>query len=168
MTKRWLHSSLMVLFLLALTGFSITEGKDRKSRKFEAELDGFQETPSTLSSPARGEFEAHLVSDNTIEFELTYSGFQTAALVAHIHLGRPATTGGVIAFLCGGGGKPACPQGSGTVTGTITPADVVGPAAQGIAPGEFDEFVAALRAEATYANVHSAAYPGGEIRGAIE
>jgi hypothetical protein len=54
------------------------------------------------------------------------------------------------------------------VTGTITPADVIGPANQGIGPGEFDEFVAAIRAGVTYANVHTGSFPAGEIRGQID
>jgi hypothetical protein len=54
------------------------------------------------------------------------------------------------------------------VSGTITSADVIGPAGQGIAPGEFDELVRALREGATYANVHTTLYPGGEIRGQID
>jgi hypothetical protein len=37
----------------------------------------------------------------------------------------------------------------------------------GIAPGEFDELIAAIRAGATYANVHTVGRPGGEIRGQI-
>ena len=51
-----------------------------------------------------------------------------------------------------------------TVAGTIRAADVVGPTAQGIEPGEFAELVAAVRAGVTYVNVHSTKYPGGEIR----
>jgi len=39
--------------------------------------------------------------------------------------------------------------------------------AQGVAAGEFDEFVQALRAEAAYANVHTAAFGAGEIRGQV-
>lgn len=35
---------------------------------------------------------------------------------------------------------------------------------QDIAPGEFSELLAAIRADSTYANVHSTKYPGGEIR----
>lgn len=166
MRRFWPQVSLAI-FSLALTSFAIADDED-DSDEFEAELDGFQETPQTLFSSANGEFEARLASGNRLEYELTYSGFQTAVLAAHIHLGRPATTGGVIAFLCGGGGKPACPQGAGTVTGTIMPADIIGPVGQGISAGQFDKLVDALRADATYANVHTTARPGGEIRGAIE
>ena len=162
--RNWLVVSFAVLTALALTGFS----SGRKD-KFRADLEGYQETPATLSSPASGEFEARLDENTqTIEFELTYTGFETAVNAAHIHLGRPGTTGGVIAFLCGGGGKPACDQGSGSVSGTIAPADVIGPVAQGIAAGEFEELVRALRANATYVNVHSVQFPSGEIRGAVE
>jgi hypothetical protein len=74
----------------------------------------------------------------------------------------------VSAFLCGGGTKPVCPPAGGTVTGMIFPSDVIGPTAQGIAPGEFEELVRAIRAGATYANVHTTGRPGGEIRGLIQ
>jgi hypothetical protein len=89
-------------------------------------------------------------------------------LFAHIHFGQKNVSGGVAAFLCGGGSKPAaCPAREGTVTGTIVAADVVGPSNQGIAAGEFAELVRAIRAGKTYANVHSSKFPGGEIRGQI-
>ena len=65
----------------------------------------------------------------------------------------------------GGGGKPACPA-NGTVTGTVTAADVIGPG-RGIDPGEFGELIRAMRNGATYANVHSPTYQPGEIRGNI-
>ena len=74
--------------------------------------------------------------------------------------------GGISAFLCtnlGNGpiGTPTCPLTEGTVTGVITPATVVGPANQGIAAREFDELVRAIRAGATYANIHTTANTGG-------
>ena len=54
------------------------------------------------------------------------------------------------------------------MTGTFRAADVIGPAVQGIAPGEFDELVKALRAGVAYANVHTDLHPGGEIRGQLD
>ena len=39
---------------------------------------------------------------------------------------------------------------------------------EGIAKGEFDELVRAMRAGVTYANVHSTTWPGGEIRGQFD
>jgi len=164
MTK--VRRSALFLSLLLLTGLSLSLNSADRSRRFWASLDGYQEVP-TLSSPASGEFDARLTQNGTIEYELTYSGFGTVVSASHIHLGRPGTTGGVSAFLCGGGDKPACPQPSGTVTGTIDPADVIGPVAQGIAAGEFEELLAAMRAGATYVNVHSATFPSGEIRGVV-
>ena len=49
----------------------------------------------------------------------------------------------------------------------ITPAQVVGPAGQGIAAMEFGELVRAMRAGATYVNIHTTTFGGGEIRGQI-
>ena len=43
-----------------------------------------------------------------------------------------------------------------------------GAAGQGLAAGEFNELVRAIRAGATYVNVHTTGYPGGEIRAQLE
>jgi hypothetical protein len=158
--------------LVALVVGSFAFAKDDHGGTVKTKLSGYNETPLTLSTAAKGEFRAHIDrSAKTIAYTLTYEGLEGGnTLFAHIHLGRAATTGGVAAFLCGGGSKPAaCPNVSGTVTGTITEADVIGPAGQGIAPPTaFDELVRAIRASATYVNVHTATYGGGEIRGQLK
>jgi hypothetical protein len=109
-----------------------------------------------------------------IEYELTYRDLPTSVQQAHVHLGRPAISGGISFFLCTNLGNgppgtqtPLCPASPGTVTGTITAAQIVGPAGQGIAAGEMAEVIRAIRARATYANVHTQAFPGGEIRGVV-
>jgi len=141
---------------------------DRDEFRVRANLSGYQETPSTLSTPGSGRFTARIDADRqTIDYRLSYEGLEAPAIAAHIHLGARATSGGVSAFLCSGGNKPACPPAGGTVTGTITPTDIIGPTAQGIAPGEFAEVVRAIRNGAVYANVHSTLRPGGEIRGQL-
>ncbi|MGH2375744.1 MAG: CHRD domain-containing protein [bacterium] len=159
----------LLIAVVALLAMPVATVPAAPDPTFRARLSGFEETPVTLSSPASGHFRARIhEAAGVIEFELSYAGLPTTVTAAHIHLGARATTGGVSAFFCGGGGKPPCPQGGGTVTGTIVPSDVIGPAAQGIASGEFGELVTAIRAGATYANVHTTQFPGGEIRGQID
>jgi CHRD domain len=139
----------------------------------DARLTGFEEVPA-VSTDASGKFRARVrASSEEIQFRLSYSELSGPVQQAHIHFGQFAVNGGITAFLCsnlgnGPAGTQPCPEGPTTVTGTIGPAQVVGPADQGIAPGEFDELVEAIRAGVTYANVHSEPFPGGEIRGQID
>ena len=143
------------------------------SNDFKERLTGYQEVPA-LSTSGHGTFRASIRNHGTaINYKLTYAGLEAKPLQAHIHLGQPGVNAGVIVFLCdntgaGPAGTKPCPDPSGTVTGTLHAADVIGPAAQGIAPGEFAELVRAIRAGATYANVHSVKYTGGEIRAQLE
>jgi hypothetical protein len=138
----------------------------QERRTFLTRLEGFDEVPA-VSTTGRGTFRARL-SGSTIEFELSYAGLSGPATAAHIHFGQKDVNGGVSAFLCGGGGKPACPGGtSATVTGTIVAADIVGPADQGIAAGEIAELIRALSLGTAYANVHTGAFRNGEVRGQI-
>jgi len=137
----------------------------------KARLSGFQEV-LPLATSGSGQFEARLQS-NSISYELSFKDLEANATQAHIHFGQKGVNGGIMVFLCsnlgnGPAGTPACPATAGTVTGTLTPASVVGPAAQDVAAGQFDELLRALRSGTTYANVHSTKFPGGEIRGQIK
>jgi CHRD domain len=159
----------LVVLGMGLPATALGQGQRQQGPgQFRARLSGFQEVPA-ISTRGRAEFQARLRDSATLEFELRYSDLEGGnPSAAHIHLGQPGVNGGVVAFLCGGGGKPACPSAaSGTVTGTIVAGDIQALTAQGIAAGEFDEVVAALRAGVTYANVHTSTYGGGEIRGQI-
>ena len=137
-------------------------------------LTGFEEDPLALSTTGTGTFDARIdKSRQQISYRLGYRNLEGAVTQAHIHFGRRAQSGGIAVFLCsnlgnGPAGTQACPPAGGTVSGTIDSGDVIGPAGQGISAGEFGELVAAIRAGATYANVHSAKYPGGEIRAQLE
>jgi hypothetical protein len=134
-------------------------------------LSGYNEVPA-VSSEAQGTFRAHVdPRAGHIAYELAYDGLEGAVTQAHLHLGQHDVNGGVIAFLCDSatnpdptGGAPRCPV-SGAVRGLLTPANVVGPTAQGLSPGEFAELAAAIRAGVVYINVHSTRFPGGELRG---
>jgi hypothetical protein len=138
--------------------------------KFTADLSGFSEVPSIVSD-AVGSFTATVASDQaSVTYTLSYSGFDSTVIQAHIHIAQPGVNGAVVVFLCGPAGSPAhqtCPQ-SGSVTDTFTAADVLNVPAQGVAAGQLDRLLEGLRAGVGYANVHTANHPGGEIRGLIK
>jgi CHRD domain len=145
-------------------------GNGNHGNNFGAILSGYQETPSE-STPGHGTLRVRVVGGDTIHYTLHYDGFEAAegsTLFAHIHFGQPGVAGGVAAFLCGGGDKPPCTDTQGTFEGDIDAADVVGPNGQGIAPGEMDELIRALRKGFTYANVHTTLNSAGLIRGQIQ
>jgi hypothetical protein len=137
-------------------------------------LTGYEEDPLVLSTTGNGTFKALVnESQQTIDYRLRYADLEGAIQQAHIHFGGPRQSGGISVFLCtnlgnGPAGTQACPAPPATVTGTIRPTDVIGPAAQGIAAGEFTELIDAIRHGVTYVNVHSMKYPGGEIRAQLE
>lgn len=152
---------------------------DGGGRDFATKLIGYNETPLTINTAAGGTFSAKLSEDGTsLQYKLTYHDLSSDVQQAHIHFGAPAITGQIVLFLCTNlGNAPAtvplpqaCPPAPATITGTLTAADVIARATQGIdaGAGGFAEMIKAMRAgNAAYANVHSANFPGGEIRGAI-
>ena len=138
---------------------------------FTADLSGYEEvTPK--STAGTGSFKLNVLKNGTIEYELSYSDLESEVRQAHIHFGQPGVNGGIIVFLCTNmgngpnGEEPLCPQ-SGTVKGSFDATDIIGPTDQGIAQGELDEALAAIRSGVTYANIHTTVYPAGEIRGQI-
>jgi CHRD domain len=135
-------------------------------------LSGYEETPLALSTAGGGEFQLRL-DKTSVSYRLSYRDLEGPVTQAHIHFGAEGQTGGISVFLCtnlgnGPADTQACPAQPATITGTIAPDDVIGPAAQGIDPGQFDELVDAIQAGATYANVHTGKYPAGEIRAQLE
>ncbi|HEY7649149.1 MAG TPA: CHRD domain-containing protein [Methylomirabilota bacterium] len=140
-----------------------------------------------ISTGALGSFHATIRKNaDLIDYELTYEALEGDVTQAHIHFGQRHTVGGIVVWLCktatvfptDGQGNPLEPANSltplcggprqDTVVGSITPAQVLAQTAQGIAAGEFAELVRAIRAGATYANVHSVGpFAAGEIRGQI-
>jgi hypothetical protein len=161
-------AALAVVVTTAIAG----GGNDIRER-----LTGYEEDPLVLSTTGTGTFNAWIdESEEKIFYRLSFENLEDDVTQAHIHFGGRHQSGGISVWLCvnlaagltAPAGTPECSGKADIVTGTIEPLDVVGPAGQGIAPGEFAELVAAIRAGVTYANVHSVKYPGGEIRAQLE
>lgn len=186
---RWSITAALVTFVLGLSASaSFARDDDDRGRpdRVAARLSSFNEVHfiggaapalrGAISSKASGRFKA-TIDDNgkMIHYELSYDGLESAVTQAHIHFGQRHSVGGIVAWLCqttlvppppAAAAVPTCPQ-SGTVSGTITPAQVLAVTGQGIDPEQFDELVSAIRAGATYANVHTQTFAPGEIRGQL-
>lgn len=133
--------------LLAVVGVAVAGRGDRDVRE---ELTGYEEVPA-VSTRASGDFRARLSRfADRIEYRLSYEKLEGGVQQAHIHFRQEDVNGGISVFLCsnlgnGPEGTQACPAAPATISGTIEPDDVVGPAGQGIEPGAFDELRDAVR-----------------------
>jgi hypothetical protein len=163
------------ILIIVMAGF-LAIATSAKADQIGALLTGYEETPAAVSTTASGEFRATISDDGqSILYTETYSGLQGTVLQSHIHVGQLGINGSIVIFLCQTssnpdptGLAPQCPQ-EGTVTGKITAANVIAgsQATQQLVAGDLAAVVTAIRAGATYVNVHTTPSPGGEIRGQI-
>ena len=127
-----------------------------------------------VSTAASSRFKATINKvSNNLHYEVSFSRLEGDVRQSQIHIGQRGVNGGIMIRLCQTtfnvspvASTLTCPQ-SGTVSGVISATDVVGPAGQCVAAGEFAEALAAIRAGVAHANVHSSKCPGGEIRGQL-
>jgi hypothetical protein len=175
----------VAVFTVAGAGLAFS---DEGIRRFSEFLNGIKEAAAVVSTTGTGTFEATISDDETeINYLLTFKDLEGDVRMAHIHIGHPQNSGGIVLWLCDSETNPspsamtpACTDAdpnnprAGQVTGTLTEADVQSLAVNGIAgptamsPGEFAEVIALIRAGRTYVNVHSAKFPPGEVRSQID
>jgi hypothetical protein len=160
----WIGAALAAVLLTAPALRANTE-------VLSATLLGDNEVPP-INTEGQAAFRMEVDDSSNITFTLTFSGLSTPLFVAHLHFAPTKVAGGVMIFLCGGGNQPACPAAtSGTITGTITAANVVnttlGTVFQGISAGDLASALEAVREGNAYANMHTTMFKGGEIRGQV-
>jgi hypothetical protein len=147
--------------------------------RFHAALSGFEEVGAlnnetgAILSEGHGTLELKLDrAAQTLWFTLTFDNLSAPVTVSHIHFGKKHVAGGVMVVFCSNlasaaPGTQPCPANGGTVTGSITAANVLAIAGQHVSAGDFDALVDALESNTTYVNVHTTNFPAGEIRGEI-
>jgi len=155
--------------LLALSaGCDTTDSTDPTAQTFTASLNGANERPNPVTTPATGSATFTLSADgNTLTWNVTTTGANNVT-ASHIHIGGLQIAGSIILGLYAGtaASNPA-------ITGSITRAAFSSPL--GIS---FDGLIALMRNGDTYVNVHTdngvapantgpGDFPGGEIRGQI-
>lgn len=140
----------------------------------KAVLSSFHSVPA-LAAQGEGLFTAKLRrGEGRIEYRLIYADVDSPIRASHIHFGNAWENGGIIAYLCTNVNDapspdvPLCPQTAGTVEGVIEADDVIGPGGNAIQPGDFASLLNAIDAAAVYVNIHTDAYPTGQIRGQLD
>ena len=153
--------------IAALTATAlVASAASSQAERFSASLSGANEVPP-INTAGAGNFEM-ADQQGIISFSLSFSGLSSSLTLAHLHFAPSKVAGGVMIFLCGGGSQPDCPAATeGTITGTITAANVTGPTTQGIDVGDLDSALEAVRDGLSYANMHTTNFAGGEIRGQV-
>jgi len=139
-------------------------------------LTGYEEVPA-VSTVGNGQFRARISNDEqSIQWQLSYANLEGSVQQSHIHIGQAGVNGGISVFLCtnlgnGPAGIQPCPAAPATISGTINASEVSpnisatgGARTQGLDTGEMGELIKAMRAGATYVNVHTSKWAGGEIR----
>src|SRR5438874_12540188 len=132
-------------FLLGALLLAGSASAARASQTWIVPLSPATEVPPAATSSAAGTATVTLNDAQTIlHVHLTFSGLTSAETQAHIHKGAPGTNGTVQVFITNGAAEPA------DLDWSIPSSSV-----------------ADLLAGNLYVNVHTQAYPGGEIRGNI-
>lgn len=160
----------MAAVLVAVLSIAwMTASPVRAADGVSAQLNGFEETPSAIMTTGTGVFLGLINGEQTeIVYQLFYIDLSSSVLFAHIHFGKPGESGGVAAFLCGGGGKPDCPAPGTLLVDTLTADHVVAIAGQNLAAGDLAGLIRAMKSGFTYVNVHTSSFPAGEVRGQIK
>ncbi|UGA48219.1 CHRD domain-containing protein [Bradyrhizobium quebecense] len=138
MPNKTLLATLTLGAAIALAGPAFAE-------KLQAKLDGKSEVPATTSAGSGTADIDYDAATKKLSWKLTYSGLSGPATAAHFH--GPAEAGknsGVAVAIPNATSSPV--EGSATLT---------------------DAQAADLLAGKYYVNVHTAANPGGEIRGQV-
>jgi hypothetical protein len=139
--------------------FMVFEGGDQ----FAAALGGGQEVPPVMTSAgAMAQFV--LNADGSLAYELRATGPIQNATASHIHLGARAQNGPVVAFLFHPASSQNFESGDLIASGTIHDSDII---PQPGFSGTVSNLVERMRQGRAYANLHTTAHPGGEIRGQI-
>lgn len=118
-------------------------------------MEGMQEVPAVTTSGGGAGFVSIDRDQTNATYHLVWSGLSGPATAGHFHLGKRGIAGPVLFDLAPSFNIPANPTAaSGAWSGSSTPAFATRNSVQ-------------FRSDSIYVNIHTAANPGGEIRGQV-
>jgi hypothetical protein len=151
---------------LAIAGLFILVASSQAQAQvvtFTAQLSGGNEVPVVVTGSVGTATVTWNTATKTGTYRVDVYNMPVATTQGHIHVGAVGAGGPVVVnFVIPGAGAISNDYG---FSGNFACSDVVVRAAQGI--NSCEDFEQSLLLNNTYANVHSTANPGGEIRGQL-
>ena len=144
---------------------SVTEkSKADRSNKlhFNASLSGKNEVPER-ETKAVGEVIVTISKDeSSVHYKVIVANIENV-VASHFHMAPANANGGVVRGIF----QNPNPQPSGPMNGILAEGDITADNLTGALAGNLSGFIDAIRNGNIYVNVHTTAYPGGEIRGQL-
>ena len=173
MNRRWRRALTVGAAAAVIVGgtVAVASGDDGSVGRsaFNEQLSGYQEDPSVCAVDVTVVVPTQIDLGQQISYTLSYSALEGNVLQAHIHLGGRHQSGGISAFLCTNLGNG--PAGTQTVPGSAGHHRGRHHAGRRRRSGHAGHHCWPVRRAgsrdpggATYVNVHSSLYQGGEIR----
>ena len=147
------------VLVVAIGGFlACSDSTAPDSTTYIATLNGANERPNPVTTTATGTA-TYLLRGNELTYTVTVNGLSSNVTGSHIHVGASTVAGPIVV------GYTAYAVQNGVVTsGTL---DLTKAVASGANTISGDSLRVLLNNGNAYTNVHSANFPGGEIRGQI-
>ena len=164
MEKRWQIGASALALVIAAAGMATdcsgddgTTPTGPQTTTFVAQLSGANEVPAVGGSASGSA--TFTLSGKMLSYTVTANGLSGPAAASHIHVGVPGANGGILYPF-----NAAGVQSGQVASGTI---DLTQQVANGTTSISGDSLLSLLNSGQLYTNVHTAANPGGEIRGQI-
>ncbi len=139
-----------LLFTGALSALGLVS-THAQTIEFDATINAAQETTGSTSSATGSAILLYHVTSNTFDLMITLSNFSATLVASHIHEDPPGVAGPVVTGL---GAEAVYTRSGNTLTATFTNMTYGGTPLT-------------LLQNGAYVNFHTAAWPGGEIRGQL-
>ena len=174
-----MYRAIFIGMLVAAAGVTSPAMSSPDREEFRAVITGFNEVGAlnaetgAILTNGTGTLELKLDRNSqTLTFTLKFENLSSPVTQSHIHFGKVHTPGGVMVFFCSNlasapAGTQPCPANGGTVTGTLTAANLLAVPGQNVPANDFTAIVDALLTDSAYVNVHTVNFPAGEIRGQL-
>jgi hypothetical protein len=160
MDQQWKIGAIAITAVIASAVAATACGNDPtapQSAMYVAHLSAANEVPAVaLGATGTATF---TLNGKTLTYVVTVNGLSGNAAASHIHFGAAGSNGGIVYPF-----TAAAVQSGQVASGTV---DLTQPVSNGTTSISGDSALALLNSGLLYTNVHTAANPGGEIRGQI-